>query len=495
MRRTKITVCRLIVTLILSYPLGHPVISNAIDKNSVESQVKRFSSEGYKLVWSDEFSKDGAPNPKNWSFEKGFVRNNEDQWYQQQNAVCKDGMLVITGREELKRNPNFVSGSTGSAARKNIEYTSSSLMTKGHHRWTMGRFVMRAKIPHGEGMWPAFWAVGENGEWPSCGEIDIMEYYQDKLLANVANGTTKRWNAKWHSNSIKTKDLGGRQWLEQFHVWRMDWDTEAIRLYVDDKLLNETKLVDTYNPNSKWGPRQPFHYPHYLIINLALGGDKGGDVGNAKLPAAYLIDYVRVYQREQDLNFSPEAMRNPSPAYSGKRVGIHHFSELPKTLNRRCSWEKGADSRSYSWKPPGRSQPSAEMIVDYKDKVEGEQSYRFVLNHGWSRWVLEMNPDYGEGIADLSSFRKMGFALKSSDAANWSKFRVIIQSEDGKAYEASMDSLGFKPDGKWHRCQISLGEVARSGVDLTKIRTLLAIGWEDGVRSGQYYKLDNLYVE
>ena len=307
MRRTKITVSRLIVTLILSYPLGHPVISNAIDKNSVESQVKRFGSEGYKLVWSDEFSKDGAPNPENWSFEKGFVRNNEDQWYQQQNAVCKDGMLVITGREELKRNPNFVNGSTGSAARKNIEYTSSSLMTKGHHRWTMGRFVMRAKIPHGEGMWPAFWAVGENGEWPSCGEIDIMEYYQDKLLANVANGTTKRWNAKWHSNSIKTKDLGGRQWLEQFHVWRMDWDTEAIRLYVDDKLLNETKLVDTYNPNSKWGPRQPFHYPHYLIINLALGGDKGGDVGNAKLPAAYLIDYVRVYQREQDLNFSPEA--------------------------------------------------------------------------------------------------------------------------------------------------------------------------------------------
>ena len=188
-------------------------------------------------------------------------------------------------------------------------------------------------------------------------------------------------------------------------------------------------------------------------------------------------------------------MRNPSPAYSAKRVGIHHFSELPKTLNRRCSWEKRHDSRSYSWKPPGRTQPSAEMIVDYKDKVEGEQSYRFVLNHGWSRWVLEMNPDYGEGIADLSSFRKMGFALKSSDAANWSKFRVIIQSEDGKAYEASMDSLGFKPDGKWHRCQISLGEVARSGVDLTKIRTLLAIGWEDGVRSGQYYKLDNLYVE
>ena len=115
-----------IVALILSYPLGHPVISNAIDQTSRESQVKRFGSEGYELVWSDEFSQDGAPNPKNWSFEDGFVRNDEDQWYQRQNAVCKDGMLVITGREELKRNPNFVSGSTSPAERKVIEYTSSS---------------------------------------------------------------------------------------------------------------------------------------------------------------------------------------------------------------------------------------------------------------------------------------------------------------------------------------------------------------------------------
>ena len=484
-----------IVALILSYPLGHPVTSNAIDQTSRESQVKRFGSEGYELVWSDEFSQDGAPNPKNWSFENGFVRNDEDQWYQRQNAVCKDGMLVITGREELKRNPNFVSGSTSPAERKVIEYTSSSLMTKGHHRWTMGRFVMRAKIPYGEGMWPAFWAVGEYGEWPSCGEIDIMEYYQGKLLANVANGTNSRWNAKWHSNSVKTKDLGGSQWLEQFHVWRMDWDTEAIRLYVDGKLLNETKLVDTYNPNPKWGPKNPFHHPHYLIINLALGGNNGGDVGNAKLPAEYLIDYVRVYQREQDLNFTPEDKHVSSTAYTGKRIGIHHFSELPKTLNRRCSWEKGSDSRCFSWKPPGRSRPSAEMLVDHKDKFEGEQSYKFLLNHGWSRWVLEMSPDYGDGVADLSSFREMGFALKSSDASNWSKFRVIIQSVDGKTYEASMNSLGFKPDGQWHRCQISLGEVARSGVDLEKIKTLFAIGWEEGVRSGQYYKLDDLYVE
>ena len=121
-------------------------------------------------------------------FENGFVRNNEEQWYQKDNAACRDGHLVITGREDIKRNPQYVKGSTDPAETKFIEFTSSSLMTKGLHQWTMGRFVARAKIPHGEGMWPAFWMVGAKGEWPSSGEIDIMEYYQNTILANVAHG-------------------------------------------------------------------------------------------------------------------------------------------------------------------------------------------------------------------------------------------------------------------------------------------------------------------
>lgn len=122
----------------------------------------------YKLVRADEFDMDGPPNPGNRVFEKGFVRNHEAQWYQKENAVCRDSHLIITGREDIKRNPGYVKGS---AETKFIEYSSSSLMTKGLHQWTMGRFVARAKIPHGEGMWPAFWMVGVKGEWPEqrCG--------------------------------------------------------------------------------------------------------------------------------------------------------------------------------------------------------------------------------------------------------------------------------------------------------------------------------------
>ncbi|MDP7379516.1 MAG: glycoside hydrolase family 16 protein, partial [Pirellulaceae bacterium] len=324
----------------------------------------------------------------------------------------------------------------------------ASLMTKGKQQWTMGRFVMRAKIPHGEGMWPAFWTVGENGEWPSCGEIDIMEYYQGKLLANVASGTSKRWQARWNGTSIKTEDMGGDKWLNEFHVWRMDWDTQSIRLYVDDRLLNETRLSATKNANPDWGPRNPFHHPHYLILNLALGGDNGGEVEHAKLPARYIIDYVRVYQREEDRDFRAQDSYAAYAPYTGKKIGIHHFSELPKTINKKCGWANGADSRCYAWKPPGSGRESAEMMDDFNDKVEGKLSYKFVLNSGWSRWTIEMDPNYGEGVADLSDFKTMGFAIKSRDAKGWEDFRVIIASRDGKTYEANMSSLGFKPDGE-----------------------------------------------
>ena len=458
-----------------------------------QSQIPQ-SSGRYRLVWSDEFENDGPPDESNWVFEEGFVRNKEAQWYQKANDVCREGKLYITGREDLKRNPNYVKGSTDPKQRKFIEFSSSSIMTKGLHQWTMGRFVMRAKIPHGEGMWPAFWAVGEKGEWPSSGEIDMMEYYQGKILANVASGTATRWNARWDSEAVFVKDLGGDKWLNEFHIWRMDWDEDSIRLFLDDKLINETKLKDTKNASREWGPGNPFHHPHYLILNLALGRDKGGDMENAKLPADYVIDYVRVYQTDSDRKFHAPDTYTPPKLHAGKRVGIHHFSELPRSVNKKCTWEVGGDSRCYAWTPPGKSRESAEMIADYDDKVEGSMSYKFVVNHGWSRWVVEMNPDHGNGVADLSGYKKMGFAMKSADPLNLGSFRVVIQSRDGKQCGFSLDSLGFKADGKWHHCVIDLGVIGEKGVDLKQISTLFSFAWE-GIEGGHSFKLDDLYVE
>lgn len=252
----------------------------------------------YQLVWADEFEEDGRPDAKNWAFERGFVRNKELQWYQPENAFCKDGRLIIEGRRERKDNPNFRAGSKGwKTSRRHIEYTSACLITKGLHQWQYGRFEIKAKIPAKDGLWPAIWFLGVEGEWPSNGEVDLMEYYGGNLLANACWGTKDRWVAVWDSVKKSIASFKDPDWAQRFHVWRMDWDKDAIELYVDDLLLNTIELDKTINPTDR-GPKNPFHQPHYLLLNLAIGGDAGGDPAKTVFPTRFEIDYVRVYQRK-----------------------------------------------------------------------------------------------------------------------------------------------------------------------------------------------------
>lgn len=256
-----------------------------------------FAQEQYQLVWADEFNNDGKPNPDNWNYEKGFVRNEELQWYQDDNAYCKNGILVIEARQEERPNPLYDSTSTAWRLNRQFsKYTSSSLLTRGLHDWLFGRFEMRAKIDTRAGLWPAFWTLGVKGSWPHNGEIDIMEYYKNQLLANVAWGGEKKWQPKWDTFILPLDSLEDNQWSEKFHIWRMDWNQDSIKLYLDDKLLNETDLTTTINKDSLG--LNPFHQAHYIIINLAVGGTAGGDPSTTTFPAKYEIDYVRVYQKE-----------------------------------------------------------------------------------------------------------------------------------------------------------------------------------------------------
>lgn len=251
---------------------------------------------GYALVWSDEFSNDGAPNPQNWAFEKGFVRNHELQWYQPDNAYVKKGKLIIEGRREQKPNPTYSAQSQDwRKQRENIEYTAASLKTQGLHSWQYGRFEMRAKIDTQAGIWPAFWTLGVEGEWPRNGEIDIMEFYRGMLLANVAWGSETRFKAIWRDLKKPIETFQDPRWRKKFHVWRMDWDEKAIRLYVDGELLNFVELQYTINQDGT--QKNPFMQPHYLLLNLAIGGDNGGDPSSSQFPSKYIIDYVRVYQK------------------------------------------------------------------------------------------------------------------------------------------------------------------------------------------------------
>jgi beta-glucanase (GH16 family) len=252
---------------------------------------------GYKLVWSDEFNKDGRPDPNNWTYERGFVRNQELQWYQPDNAKCQNGLLIIEGRRQRKENPRYRADARDwRQSREYAEYTSSSLTTRRLHSWMFGRFEMRGRIDTHPGLWPAFWTLGIEGPWPANGEIDIMEYYRGVLLANAAWAGENRRAALWDDSRKPITEFNDPNWSQKFHIWRMDWDADSIKLYVDDLLLNQVDLKKTINKNGDG--KNPFHQPHYIILNLAIGGTSGGDPSNTKFPAKFEVDYVRIYQKQ-----------------------------------------------------------------------------------------------------------------------------------------------------------------------------------------------------
>jgi beta-glucanase (GH16 family) len=253
---------------------------------------------GMKLVWTDEFIVDGKPNPKFWNYEKGFVRNEELQWYQEENASCANGVLTIEGRREEISNPNYQAKSKNwKTNREFAHYTSSSINTRGLKQWLYGRFEIRARIDTTLGSWPAIWALGSEKNWPSNGEIDLMEFYRVEnaptILANVAWGTTQPFVGKWHTERIPFTHFTAKDpdWDKKFHIWRMDWTPEFIKLYLDDELLNSTSLSETINPDGF----NPFQHPQYLLLNLAIGGN-GGNPDQSKFPVRYEVDYVRIYQ-------------------------------------------------------------------------------------------------------------------------------------------------------------------------------------------------------
>ncbi len=253
---------------------------------------------GYKLVWSDEFNYEGKPNSQNWKYEQGFVRNEELQWYQSDNANCKDGVLIIEGRRDTILNPNYdATSSDWKKKRRYAYYSASSIKTSGLQQWKYGRFEIRARIDISKGSWPAIWTLGKSMEWPACGEIDILEFYRvsdvPTILANFAWGTATRWVAKWdgYKTSLSNFLVKDPEWDKKFHVWRMDWNSDSIALYLDDELLNTVRLSNTINNDGT----NPFLQEHYLLLNLALGSN-GGDPSQTKFPLKYEVDYARVYQ-------------------------------------------------------------------------------------------------------------------------------------------------------------------------------------------------------
>jgi len=234
-------------------------------------------------VWSDEFEVDGAPDPATWGYEVGRVRNKEAQYYtedRRENARVEGGHLIIEARKE---------------AYEGADYTAASLITRGKREWNRGRIAVRAKLPEGRGMWPAIWMLGtQRGKglgWPECGEIDIMEFVGHN--PGVIHGTV-HCGAYNHS---KGTHKGGKTRLEdphgEFHVYAIEWFDDRIDFFVDDaKYFTFAKEPDA--THDQW----PYDDPHYLLLNIAVGGSWGGQKGidDAILPQRLVVDWVRVFE-------------------------------------------------------------------------------------------------------------------------------------------------------------------------------------------------------
>ena len=233
------------------------------------------NEQGWKLVWSDEFNYNGLPDTTKWGNETGFVRNHELQYYTKQrieNSRVLNGNLLIIGRKET-----FMGA----------DYTSASLVTDGKKSWTYGKIDARMKLPKGQGMWPAFWMLGQNIHtvgWPECGEIDIMEHINNE---DLLHGTLHWFNEK-HVSSGGTTPCD----VTKYHDYSIEWDKESVRLFMDGNKYWEVNIKDGINSTEE------FHKPHYIIFNLAIGGDwpKNPDATTV-FPDTMYVDYVRVYQR------------------------------------------------------------------------------------------------------------------------------------------------------------------------------------------------------
>lgn len=278
---------------------------------------------GLKLVWHDEFNGTGAPDSTRWTFEYGFVRNHELQWYQPQNARVIDGVLQIIGRKERVMNPNYKQlSSNWKKNRATAEYTSACLESRERFSFRYGRLEVRARIPVSAGAWPAIWTLGNRGGWPACGEIDVMEFYrvppstmgihhdqasnERTLPIILANACWKGENGRdaWNTKRIPFSHFTDRdaEWASKFHVWRMDWTPDHIALYLDDELLNDISTAEAEPMTDKGF--NPFcnnieGFGHYILLNLAIGSS-GGRVDDSAFPLVYEVDYVRVYQRQNE---------------------------------------------------------------------------------------------------------------------------------------------------------------------------------------------------
>jgi beta-glucanase (GH16 family) len=249
-----------------------------------------------KLLWTDEFDGPAGslPDSARWGFDVGVGQNgwgnNELEYYtdRMQNAFLDgEGHLIIKAIKETF---------TGGGVTRN--YTSARLVTRGKFEQTYGRFEARIKVPFGQGIWPAFWMLGNNINsvgWPACGEIDVMENIGREPSTNYGSLHGPNFSGGNSLTAFFTLSDGNR-FADDFHTFAIEWEPREIRFYVDGALY-QTRKAGGLTSGKRW----VFDHPFYLLLNVAVGGDwPGAPDATTIFPQTMMVDYVRVYTNERD---------------------------------------------------------------------------------------------------------------------------------------------------------------------------------------------------
>lgn len=270
----------ILIGCVVATPVPTPT---SVPPTPVPSPTAEWERAGWEIVWQDEF--EGTElNLQNWTFDIGGGGWGNQEWQaytsRPENIRVEDGMLVIEAREE----PEFVGGR---------EYSSARIKTQGLHAWQYGRIEARIKLPYGQGIWPAFWMLGEDiykKGWPTAGEIDILEFIgrePDHIYATVHAPGYSGGSGVGSSITVSPESL-----RNDFHVYAIEWGENEIRWYFDDQ---EYFRLTPEDVPDEW----IFDHPFFVILNLAVGGRWPGYPDETTVfPQFLYVDYVRVYQKQ-----------------------------------------------------------------------------------------------------------------------------------------------------------------------------------------------------
>ncbi|HEX2535190.1 MAG TPA: Ig-like domain-containing protein, partial [Chitinophagaceae bacterium] len=424
------------------------------------------------LVWEENF--DGTTiNPDHWTFdfgdgcERGLCGwgNNELQYYtsRPENARLENGNLVIEARREAFGGKAF---------------TSARLKSYGRVQFRYGTLEARIKVPQlANGLWPAYWMLGATGTWPASGEIDIMEMgnvgaINDGVI-HRRTGSAVHWENN-NSHAMYNRDYNSPTDLtDDYHIYKMTWDANFIRVYIDG---NEYFAIDISGASA--ADLEEFHQAHYLLLNLAVGGNYTGihspDGITAPLPGKMLVDYIRLYQNPGD-----ELYLGKDNALAGK-YGI--YTNDP-SITSKVTY--GQDANLYIWN----------NLANIPGAAPYEGNEVLALRAAAGNW-------FGMGVdsrpTNLSNFANgsLKFHFKSTYQG---QFRIGLKSGHGETwitFPAGASAYGLVRDGEWHEVTIPLTAFhqpnAGMNLDLGSVNQLFMFAGDAPPGTADFY-FDHIY--